>query len=196
MGVHYFQDDFFAQVYQEVGPDFWISESLRYRKSKLFEFSYYDSNDPVKVREAAADAYIPGEQRGNEEAIGNKIYGPHRTLGNNEIGDGWKYRGRGLIQVTGKDNYTRVSNLYNQIWPDDNISFVENPELLEEMKYAVRASAAFWLEKNIWEKADLGKLNKNINDVTSIVNHYTGTYKKRRENFEKIIRNEIFKDIN
>ena len=73
----------------------------------------------------------------NPRALANKVYGGR--LGNAGPDDGWRYRGRGLIQVTGLDNYALVEEL-------TGMPVVAYPDLLLEQEPALRASAAWWEE--------------------------------------------------
>ena len=85
----------------------------------------------------------PG-QRANQEAIANIVYGGkfgRDELGNIHPGDGWKYRGRGFIQLTGRANYQRLTNA-------TGIDYVNNPELLEEPEHAARASIWWWKDRH------------------------------------------------
>lgn len=77
-------------------------------------------------------------------------------------GDGQRYKGRGLIQLTGLDNYKRISQ-------DLCIDFVNNPELLKEPQYAVLSACWFW---------DMKKLNvlADANDITGITRRINGGY--------------------
>lgn len=71
----------------------------------------------------------------NPEALANHVYGGR--LGNMQPGDGWRYRGRGLVQVTGRDNYAAVEKL-------SGLSAVANPDLLAQPLPALQASVAWW----------------------------------------------------
>ena len=73
----------------------------------------------------------------NPRALANKVYGGR--LGNTGPDDGWRYRGRSLIQVTGRDNYALVEEL-------TGIPVVAEPDLLLEQEPALRASVAWWEE--------------------------------------------------
>lgn len=90
----------------------------------------------------------------NPRALANKVYGGR--LGNEEDDDGWKYRGRGLIQVTGKTNYKLVEEL-------TGMPVVQDPDLLLEPVYALRASIA-WFEEMVPEDMT------SVERVTRIVN--------------------------
>jgi len=59
-------------------------------------------------------------------------------------GDGWKYRGRGLIQLTGKNNYLKFSKWYN-----DSKIFVDSPDLLLQPQFAVLSAFFYWDIKNL-----------------------------------------------
>jgi len=117
---------------------------------------------------------------GHAEVIANKAYGPHAhkgiELGNTQEGDGWKYRGRGLKQITGRDNYRSFTSGYRAIW-GGNEDFEANPDLLTRMPYSLRAAIWFWMTKtnhdhqHCWQLADHGVTEADVNAVTRIVNH-------------------------
>ena len=133
---------FFGQVMQEVGPTMAFRENLNYSADALFRsgFSYYRNNRERSNRDAR-----------NEEAIANNAYadanrGARFKLGNTEPGDGWRYRGRGLKQLTGRDNYRQFTNTHEEIW-GERIDFEANPDLVDEPIYAVRSALAFWVSR-------------------------------------------------
>jgi putative chitinase len=73
-------------------------------------------------------------------------------MGNTEDGDGAKYIGRGLIQVTGKENYTHCGEALG-------LDLVANPQLLEEPRYAALSAGWFWNKKGLNTLADEGTSN-------------------------------------
>ena len=73
------------------------------------------------------------------EAIANRTYGGR--MGNREEGDGWKYRGRGFIQLTGRENYERASAALGY-------DYVNNPDLVSEPEHAARVSLWWWKDRN------------------------------------------------
>lgn len=74
----------------------------------------------------------------NPEALANKVYGGR--MGNIYIGDGWRFRGRGPIQLTGRDNYRAVGDLMGQ-------DLTSLPELLEQPRYALESAIAWWEDR-------------------------------------------------
>jgi len=101
------------------------------------------------------------------ELIANKVYCNRMGNGNNESGDGWKYRGRGFIQITGKSNYTVLSK-------DTRIDFLNNPDLL--LQEANSMISALWF----WNKNKLNELADN-DDVVSITKKINGGYNHLKE---------------
>lgn len=129
--------------------------------------------------------------RVDHEAIANGAYGGRTDLGNRGVatGDGWKYRGRGLKQLTGLDNYMQFQQWHSRFsgrWQDGCVDFVSNPDLLLEMKYAVRSAASFWLNNKLYEMADKGGAPDVVDLITAVVNKYTNTYGERRANFKDL----------
>ena len=87
-------------------------------------------------------------------------YEGSKELGNTEPGDGEKYKGRGLIQCTGRVNYTAFA-----VWAND-MTIVDSPEKLEEPEYALLSAIWFWTKHNLNEIAD----DDNIDKCTRIIN--------------------------
>lgn len=83
-------------------------------------------------------------------------YEGRKDLGNTKPGDGSKFRGRGLIQTTGRANYQSVSYALGK-------DFVSNPELLEEPENAARSAAYFWKSNGLNEIDDFLTTQKRVN---------------------------------
>jgi putative chitinase len=93
----------------------------------------------------------------NPEKIANKVYAGR--MGNTEDGDGAKYIGRGLIQLTGKENYANCGNAIG-------VDLVANPDLLSTPKYAALSAGWFWNKKGLNALADaddIDTITKRIN---------------------------------
>ena len=128
---------------------------------------------------------------------------PNIRLGNTKEGDGWKYRGRGIIQITGREIYTEFNEYTHEMnLVDDEVDFVDNPELVAENKaYALMSAAFFWIYKykRLYEIADKSKSDSEnedvVNKITKIVNSgVNDSNKKSRINSYKRIREaNIFK---
>jgi putative chitinase len=134
---------FFAQTSHETGGFKAFSENLNYSAQGL---------------QGIFGKYFPGTLEESyarqPEKIANRVYADRMGNGNEASGDGWKYRGRGALQLTGKANYEAFAKYlgHNEV--------LENPDLVAT-KYAFE-SAMFFFERNkLWEICD-----KGINDAT------------------------------
>ena len=95
----------------------------------------------------------------NPEAIANKVYGGRMGNGPEETGDGWKYHGRGLIQLTGKENYDNCGKAIG-------VDLINQPGLLAQPDGAVMSAGWFWNKKGLNALADAGDyetMTKRIN---------------------------------
>ncbi len=128
---------FFAQVLHESGCLRYDMENLNYSADGLLKtFPKYFKNR----QQAEAYARKP-------EKIANRIYANRMGNGNEDSGDGWKYRGRGLIQLTGKSNYAMFSS-----WIKDP-RIMHNPDLVST-DYAVHSAVYFWDKHQLNQLAD------------------------------------------
>lgn len=101
-----------------------------------------------------------GSFRYLKEIASGQAYEGRKDLGNTKKGDGVRFKGRGLIQLTGRANYTLASKALG-------IDFVSNPELLELPENAVRVSCWWW---------DMKKLNRLSNDISAVTRVVNGGY--------------------
>ncbi|MBT2337749.1 hypothetical protein J7E36_01095 [Pseudomonas fluorescens] len=189
---------FFAQIIQETGPDFTVQEDFSYAAKSLIKIFSYFRDNPSKaeehgyeIRSGKIKANGRSMTQADYEAIANGAYGSRGELGNRGVfsGDGWKYRGRGLKQLTGRYNYRELQAWHHQNsieWPDDHPDFIESPDLLLTMKYAVRSAAHFWSKNKLYKIADEGSGAETVDRITKIVNKSTDSYTQRRENFLKV----------
>jgi len=94
--------------------------------------------------------------------------------GSEESGEGWKYRGRGFIQITGKENYFRLAN-------DTDLDCLKNPDLLLEEANAMISALWFWNLKGLnklADKNDIVSITKKINGGLNGIEHRKELLKK------------------
>lgn len=115
--------------------------------------------------------------------------------GNKLPTDGWNFRGRGMIHVTGRDNYKAVNKKALELWPDDKADYMENPSLLEQPKYAARSALAYWVLNKCYVPARKGTKQQNSYAVTAIVNKHTNSYKKRAKAAKDMKDSGLFSNI-
>lgn len=84
----------------------------------------------------------------NPEKLANKVYGGRADLGNTEDGDGFKFHGRGCIQLTGRDSYERCGEALG-------VDLISEPTLLAEPMYACLSAGWFWNRKGLNSLADV-----------------------------------------
>ena len=143
---------FFAKTAHETGEYKLFSENLSY------------STDGLKK---IFGKYFPGTlaegYSRNPEKIANRVYGNRMGNGDEASGEGWKFRGRGALQLTGKENYTAFSKYLNK--PE----ILVNPDLVAN-EYAFE-SAMFFFDKNkLWTICDKGIDDVSITALTKRIN--------------------------
>ena len=182
---------FFAQIYQEVGPTFNLNEGFNYRPQVLInKFAYY-RNHP---QDAQTDGYIPGRQVANKQNIANRAYGGREGNDNIASGDGWRYRGRGMKQLTFKNNYRSFTNYHERVW-GERVDFESTPDLLVETVYAARSALYFWDQNNLFSSAANGISRAVSDSITRIVNLYDNHYEDRHNNLIRFLQEGIFDEI-
>jgi putative chitinase len=107
----------------------------------------------------------------NPERLANFVYGKRLGNGPMETGDGWRYRGRGLIQVTGRANYAKAGEGLG-------LDLIERPALLELPDHATRSAAYFWQSNGMNELADEGT-EKAFKEITRRINGGFNGYEDR-----------------
>lgn len=94
------------------------------------------------------------------EQIANRVYGGRLGNGPELTGDGWRYRGRGLIQVTGRANYAGIRDTLKERFGTQVPDFEYNPQLLESPQWAAMSAAAYWEDHDLNSLADAGEFRK------------------------------------
>jgi putative chitinase len=143
---------FFAQTSHETGGFKAFSENLNYSASGLQ--GIFGKYFPGTLEESYAR---------NPEKIANRVYADRMGNGNEASGDGWKYRGRGALQLTGKANYKAFADYLKK--PE----IMETPDLVATT-YAFE-SAMFFFDKNkLWSICDQGVNDASILALTKRIN--------------------------
>ncbi|EBM0613024.1 TPA: glycoside hydrolase family 19 protein [Salmonella enterica] len=156
---------FLAQIGHESGGFTRIVENLNYSADGLkATFGKYFPGDTAQLYGRTAD------HPANQKAIANIVYA-HR-MGNIEENDGWNYRGRGLIQITGHDNYRDCG-------AGLGADLILSPQLLEQDEYAARSAAWFFASKGSLKRSG------DIKAVTKIINGGTNGLDDRKARYEK-----------
>jgi len=154
---------FLAQAGHESGMFKYKVENLNYSAKALL------ATFPKYFNAATADLY----QR-QPEKIANRVYANRMGNRDESSGDGFKYRGRGYIQLTGKNNYTACGT-------DIGKDLVSDPSYLETIEGAVVSACWFWKTNklNEWaDKKDIKTLTKRINGGFIGLEHRTELYTK------------------
>ena len=141
---------FIAQIGHESGQLTRLVENLNYSAEGLMK-TWPSRFDLVRATAAAR----------KPEQIANIVYAGR--MGNTEPGDGWKYRGRGLFQVTGRANYAACGEALG-------LDLINQPTLLEQPQYAAMSAAWFWSMKDLNTLADKGDFVKTTRRINGGLN--------------------------
>lgn len=148
-----------------------INKFLPYFNKYLPE---YEITTPIRKQMFFAQiGHESGCLRYVEEIASGKAYEGRKDLGNTFPGDGVKYKGRGLIQITGRYNYKKISE-------DFNMNFIEFPYLLSEPEWAVRSACWFWKMRKLNEVCDTGDFRR----LTRLINGGYNGWDRRVELYE------------
>lgn len=157
---------FLAQCGHESGGFKIVTENMNY------------SADRLKV---IFPKYFPGNlsesYAGNPAKIGSLVYANRMGNGNEASGEGFKFRGRGFLQLTGKDNYTGFARFIGE-------DTVANPDLVAT-KYPLASAAFFFDSKKIWAICDRGPGEDVVTAVTKAVNGGTIGLSDRLKHFNE-----------
>lgn len=173
---------FFAQISHESGLKS-IGENLNYSKESLLKTfgKYFKSDIIMPYTKVQLDAYNKdlrpkaSDYARKPEKIANRVYANRMGNGNEASGQGFLYRGRGFIQITGKDDYKMLSK-------DTGIDFLNNPDLLLTEVNSLISALWYWKKHNInalADKNDIKGVTRTINggyngiaDRTELLNEY------------------------
>ena len=169
---------FLAQVREEIGPEFRVvRENLNYSPTALMK-TYKAFNSRL-----ANEYGRSGDKKADQVVIANIAYANKLGNGNADSDgdgdmdaddDGWKYRGAGCLQITGKANFAEVQKRIVVKTGSE-----ANPDTMEGF---LLFGFAYWLWRDCYRAADTG----DIDNVTAIINKYTSSYDSRKEHYNKI----------
>jgi putative chitinase len=145
---------FLAQVGHESNSLTRVEEDLFYRTAGRIQ--------AVWPRRFATDAEAARYVR-DPEALANFVYGARRDLGNAKPGDGWAFRGRGLIQTTGRRNFTRLQEVFGFDSPEAAANWAATRE------GAALSAGLFWADQRLNDLADQGA-GEMVGSITLRVN--------------------------
>ncbi|WP_107695972.1 glycoside hydrolase family 19 protein [Campylobacter concisus] len=203
-------EHFFGQCFVEAKTtkgDFTLEEELekftenniisyrgkaRLEEAKKLYPQYYDKTDPSKWA----------------KFVGNAMYSDRgkNHLGNEGGDDGFNFRGRGIKQLTGKDNYARFNNYsHKKFLVDKDTDLLKNPDLIsQDGKYALISAAYFWIiersnpkKYRLYEIADESKADLDNSDIveriTAVINPQKLSLEHRKEAYKRIKTANVFK---
>ena len=165
---------FFGQTAHETGGFKVFSENLNYSAAGL-ERIFKNDLDKDRNKLLSTSEKLKAIQLARKpEAIANFVYANQNGNGNEDSGDGWKFRGRGALQTTGRANYKAFSDYLK------NPLIMENPDLVAD-DFAFE-SALFFFEKNkLWSICNKGITDESITQLTKRVNGGVNGLKERME---------------
>ena len=169
---------FLAQVREEIGSEFKVvRENLNYSPTALMK-TYKAFNSRLANEYGRSDG-----KKADQVVIANIAYANKLGNGNADSDgdgdmdaddDGWKYRGAGCLQITGKANFAEVQKRIVVKTGSE-----ANPDTMEGF---LLFGFAYWLWRDCYRAADTGDIDK----VTAIINKYTSSYDSRKEHYNKI----------
>ena len=159
---------FIAQCSHESGQFTILKENLNYRAETLTRI--WPSRFPADV--AATYAALPNKQ----EAIANRAYADRMGNGSESSGDGFRYCGRGLIQLTGKNNYKLFADSLG-------MNLEDVPEFLGTFEGATQSACWFWKANNLNRFSDVG----DMDGLTKAINGGYNGLEERKRNYENAL---------
>ncbi len=190
---------FFAQVREEIGTSMDVKdgENLNYSADVLYKgkwnakknkyeviFSYYYQNRERSYRDGRTS-----EHPSNPVAIANNAYANRNGNGDAASGDGWKYRGRGIIQITGKDKYNKINSRLKSDYSEFGVDI--DADNINNLNEGTVASMAYWKEYGCQDEAEKGVTRENFDKIVNIVNSLTPSREDRWKHLQQMIK--IFK---
>ena len=187
----------------------WIQGNTRTRQggyftdgeSKESPYSYMVSHPDLAEKYGRKDLYRyndQGIQAANEEMIANVVYddkncSQKRKLGNTQVGDGWRFRGRGMIQITGREAYTHANKYTEELLRKNIINSDKDASLVgTDIEVAMVTCMAFWSKEKGLATRSNGQ--KNVDIISRRIGNKVGSKKEtnydlKRNSFNNITSN-------
>lgn len=159
---------FMAQVMHETHNLSQMSENLYYKTPQRI-YKHFTSS-------FRSNPELTSKYANNPRALANRVYANRMGNGDEASGDGWRYRGRGLLHITGKEMYNRVGR-------GIGVDLVQNPDLLST-DADVSLRAALWYWKNI-VRPKVGQKFHDTKQVTKAINPALAGIEKRKQQYQQ-----------
>lgn len=142
-----------------------LEENLNYKSAERILAIF-----PSHIDASEAESFV-----GQPMKLANRVYGGRMGNQTENTGDGWRFRGRGIFQLTGRSNYDACGKVLG-------INLLIDPDKLKEPKWAALSAGWFWNGRNlnVWADQD------NIDKISKIINGGSNGLEERHERFEKI----------
>jgi putative chitinase len=151
-----------------------VEENLNYSAKRMLEIFKYDFDVNRDKWLSPKEKEKVVELLGHPNRIGNFVYANQNGNGNEASGDGWKFRGRGFLQITGRSNYMLLSK-------DTKIDYINKPDLLLNEADAMISALWFWNKHNLNVLAD----KDDVMRITKIINGGYNGITERKELLNK-----------
>lgn len=182
---------FLAQVREEVGSKFEpVTEKLNYSEERVLKV--FKQITPAQAEQYAKDEDTP---IADQVAIANLAYANRMGNGNADSNgngkldkqdDGYMYRGRGTLQITGKYNYQEVQKRIDKYYPNSGVNIITGSNV-DTLLGALLIGMAFWIWKDLYKLADAGMSKQVVDSITSVINKGTHSYDSRYNHFKKLV---------
>ena len=155
---------FLAQIAHESGNFKFVRENLNYSAAGLKKTfgKYFTPQELLKYAN-------------KPDKIANRVYANRMGNGDEVSGDGYRYRGRGYLQLTGKDNYSKFEKYIGE-------DILNNPDLVAT-KYPLMSAAFFFDKNNLWKICDKGTSGDVVKELTKRINGGLNGLEDRQKKF-------------
>jgi putative chitinase len=170
---------FLAQIASETGGIYTLRkvEGVNYGvPGLLITFGSFFSNNPANWGHGFAN---PADYARQPQKTANYVWA--YANGNNGGNDGWNFRGRGPIQISGRRIYTDFQAFYNRLFPDRQLDFINNPDLINSTDEIATLASMFWCKQNLWNRFKTWDQNTSAKEVSGIVNRGSKTKEASHE---------------